>query len=544
MGSYPFILLLVALTASFSNGFKMTLLEEMQALHFEEIGELKLIKSYKAISFQINIRTFAELIKNAKEHFELVKDMFNNDTSTNEKLDTIKLVLELKEMEFKDIVHGLVKTKRNVHSRKKREFMGLLSTEDGRKISLDLNNLRSKSNEIVGISNSLKSVAHNTTILMNKTVEELNRRTAMMNLLDVKNDIERIIKAITKMLNERRLNTEIIPITEVQKDIKNITLKIEENEELPYHKLMDYYYNLPLNYKISEDIIVVEVDVPIVEKDARKLFKIVEIPARNEGKLIMTDVIWKYIAENDNETVVFMTMDVCLKSQYNGTMYFCKSQSPIKNKNATDCLNNAIAGSKTIDMNLCKYSAAQTTSLMFIKLNDGEYFYYTPINETLTVTCGADTIDEILVENTSGIIMLEPECIALTGTYKLITTMRFGPTTQTKINVVRVFFNIDELKENMRKYNTPHVDKFYIESLGLLRDMSKPIKSVEKLDHINFGTMNSDFMSISTILAWIIIVVYVLYSLMKWKKNKSAEAENIIKKRPLEEPVEIYVLKE
>ena len=257
----------------------------------------------------------------------------------------------------------------------------------------------------------------------------------------------------------------------------------------------------------------------------------------------MTDVIWKYIAENDDETVVFMSLDICYKSQYNETMYYCNTQSPIKNKNASDCLNNALSGKKTIDMNLCKYSAAQPTSVMFIKLNEGEYFYYTPVNETLNVTCEGNTISEILIEKTSGIIQLDPDCIAVTSSYKLITTMKYAATTYKKMNIVRVFFNVDELKENIRKYNTPYVDKFYVESLGLLREMSKPTRNVEKLGDRNFDMFTSRFMPYLTILAALIIVIYVLYGAWRLRANKQKEGPKI-SKMPVEEPINFVVIKE
>ncbi|XP_070503810.1 uncharacterized protein [Chironomus tepperi] len=537
MGVYPLILLLVVLTANITNGYNLIPLKEMQALHFEEIGKLNLIQKYKAINFQINIREFIVSIQNATEHFSLVKDMFRNDSFTQNKLDNIKMVLDLKKMEFEDTLYGLVKTEENIHSRRKRETFGLLDKDDGRKINLHLEELRKKTNEIIHIGNSLRLVAHNSSTLLNNTIMEISRKSAMMYLMDQRDEIERIVNAITRMLTERRMNSEIIPITELDKEIKNI--KLNSDETLPYNKLIDYYYNLCLNYTIDEDVIKVEVDIPIVEKLSRKLYKIIEIPARNEGKLIMTDVIWKYIAENDNETVVFMSLDVCHKSQHNGIVYYCKTQSPIKNKNSNDCLNNALSSKSTIDMNLCKYSAAQPTSLMFIKLNDGEYFYYTPENETLTVICGAEPKNEILVEKTSGIIELDPECIAVTSTYKLITTMRYGPTSYRKINIVRASFNVDELKENIQKYNTPFVDKFYIESMGLLRDMSKPIKSVEKLDRAGFSM---DFQGYWTIIASLIIVIFVLYEAWKWKLNKQKESKKITEIVP-EESVDYYIIK-
>lgn len=522
--------------------FNVTQLEEMHALRFEEIGKLKLIKSYKALKFQINIKTFTESILNATEHFQLVKDMFSNDSYTQCKLDNIKMVLDLKKMEFEDTMYGLLKTDRNEHSRMKRflENFGLMTSSHGEQIKIDLNAHREKTNEIVKIANQLGLVANKTTTLLNNTVQDMARKTAMMYLLDEKDDIERIVNAITKMLTERRLKSEIIPINELYDAIN--AMKIDEDEDRPYEKLIDYYYNLRINYTIEPDFIDIEVNVPIVEKAPRKLFKIVEIPARSDGKLIMTDVIWKYIAENHNETVVFMTMDVCYRSQHNEITYYCKTQSPIKNKNSSDCLNDALVGSRKIDINLCKYSAAKPTSLMFIKLNEGEYFYYTPVNETLTITCGAETTNELLVESTSGIINLEPECIAVTSAYKLITTMRYGPTGYRTINVVRVFFDVDKLKDNIKKYNAPYVDNFYIESLGLLRDMSKPIKHIEKLDP-NLSVIKSEVLEFMTIIASLIIVIYVLYSVWKFRSNNRKKTQNT-SKMPLEEPVDFYVIKE
>ncbi|CAG9809318.1 unnamed protein product [Chironomus riparius] len=524
MNTLQTLLLLVTSISITSSGLKIEPLEELEGLRFEEIGKLKLITSYVKLTFDVDIKSIDTLIFNQTRNLDIIKEFYGKDEKSNEnrlnEIDRLRTNLALRKLELQDVLYGLIAPpERNENRRKKRgfTFFDSLSTEDGRKIEMDLNLLKNTINKMIDAHGGLKGHVINATELLNDTIDELGRRAQISTALSVNDEVDRKVNAIIKMLSKERLSGDIITISEFYENIKNITGMLDTNEELPYRKMAEYYYNLRVSHQVFGTTLKLEMDIPFVEKTPRTLYKIMEFPARFGDKLILTDVVWKYVAINSNESMMLESLDPCYKSS--NSVFYCETQSPLQSiSKSDDCVTKALM-SNTIDVELCKIDTVKSSFLTFIRLSDGQYFYYTPTNETLNVTCKAKTTIEFLNASSSGILELDPECRVLTSGYKLLKSVKYQQSPYKKQNILCVSFDVEEVLKNIKKFNTTIVDNFYVDSLSKIREMSKAIPDPpEKIKDLQFIASFGNFEILQYLLMIVlaIFIIHVVYKTYMW----------------------------
>lgn len=519
VSSFVFRFLILAAFASCITAFKIEELNDLQGLRFEEIGQLKLITKFKALNFHVNISTVETLINNATENLDLIAQLYKDDEKRKIDIEKLKTNLELRKLELQDILFGLIQSTRNNEHKRRKRFLDFLSSADGRNIEKDLIRIKDTINNLIDVQGGLKKYVNNVTEFINGTIEELGKRATVAHAIAVNDEVERKVNAIMKLLTRERLSGDIITIPEFQESIGNITKNLTHGEELPYRKMIEYYYNLRVTHIVDNSVIKLEMDVPIIEQSSRTLYKIIEIPARDHDKLILTDAEWKYIAINSNESMVLMSLDPCYKQSR--SMFYCETQSPLKSIDSHDCVTNALV-KKKIDIKLCKTAVVKSSNLTFIRLNDGQYFYYTPTNETLNITCRFEERSLSLLAQTIGILELESGCKAVANEYTLIKTVKYQESPYIKQNILSVSFDAKEIKENFKKYNTPIVDKFYVDSLNILREMAVTIPDVPKIDKLHFAASfgNSEIVMYLLMILLTIFVIHVLYKTYLWFLHK------------------------
>jgi hypothetical protein len=499
------------------NAFTIEPLDELQGLRFEEIGQLKMITKLRSLNFHVNLTTIEVLIDELTVELNLIKQHCESDEKHSNEIDKLNRMLDLKRIELKDILYDLIPMKREMTKRRrKRDFLGFLDASDGRKIEMDLETLRDTANKIIDSHHNLKQGVYDiVTTFVNGTNEELAKRGAISDAKTKVDEIERKVNAIITMLLRERLSGDIITIPEFQVSLQNINASLNhEMEELPYHKIIEYYYNIKMSHVVDNNILKLEMHIPIVERVPRSLHKIIEIPARYNDKLIMTDVEWHYLAINSYDAMMLMSLESCYKTR--NSTYYCEAQSPLKLIDShTDCVTNSFEKRK-IDVTLCKTLAAQFSKLTFIRLSDGQYFYYTPTDETLNITC-KEQIDKINLEkHTTGILQLESECTAIASKYKLIKTAKYKSDIQpyVKQNILNIYFDIAEVKDNLDKVRSPILNNvYYVENSKLIKDMAATLQDVPKIDKLNFRASfaNSEILFYFAIVGLVIFILHLLY---------------------------------
>jgi Baculovirus F protein len=509
-----------------TNCFTVEPLNELQGLRFEEIGQMKLITQLRTLNFHINLTAIESLIDELNIELELIKEHCKTDEKHKSEIEKLSKVLLIKKSELKDILYGVIPLKRvTERRRRKRDFLGFLDASDGRKIEMDLETLRDTANRLIDSHHELKKGVYDiVSTLVNGTNEELAKRNAISDARVKVDEIEKKINSIITILLRERLSGDIISYMEFQVSLESINKTLSHDEELPYQKLIEYYYNLKLTHTVDGNILKLEMHVPIVEKYPRELHKIIEIPARYKDKLIMTDVEWKFMAINSNDTMMLMSLDSCYKASARNTTYYCEAQSPIIDSH-NDCVTNSFRKRK-IDVTLCKTLSAQFSKLTFIRLNDGQYFYYTPTNETLNITCRTKTDKVDLFEHTTGIIEIESECSAISSKYRLIKTGRYQEVPYVKQNILSIYFDIAEVKENIEKTQSPILNNiFYVENSKLIKDMAAVFTDVPKIERLNFKASfsNTEILLYLAMIGLVLFIVHLLYRACFWCRGCGAE---------------------
>lgn len=502
--------------ANITKGLNTEILGELEGLRFEKIGDIKLITKFHTLHFHINISDVVVIINNASEYLELVEKHYKTDEFLVENLEKLRTNLELRSVELADILYGLVqKTPINVLKRSKRGLFDSLSLEHGEQIKKDLDVLTKTVNDLIDSNNGLKAYSTNLTIRYNKTIEELGKRNSVAIINKLHDEAEMKIKAIINLLTQERLSGEIVTLREFEKSLRNIEANLTNDEELPYTKVIDYFYNIPAAHKVEGNIIKLEMNVPIIENALRELYRIIELPARNGDHLIITGVEWKYAARNSNETFMLNELDHCFHPSK--SLYYCELQSTLKDNSAEDCIVSALQNHK-LDAKLCNSVMVKYPNLIFIHLNNGQYFYYTPRNETLKITCRFSDDIHTLIENTIGILELEPGCKATSKEQTLIKTVKYEEAPFIKSRILNITFDLDKVRENIRLYNTPLIDHFLIESINAFKDMAIPPKEIQKIENLHFGSTfgKSTPLDILIIVLFTVVAVFLMNRVYLW----------------------------
>lgn len=490
-------------------------LDELQGLRFEEIGEMKLITEIRKLNFHINLTTIDLIIDDLSKEIEMIKLHCENNEKHQNDLERIEKILALKKTELKDVLYGMISTNKQVRRRRKRDFLGFLDASDGRKIEMDLEILKDTANKLIDSHHNLKKGVYDiVTTFVNGTNEELAKRSAISDAKSKVDEISNKVNGIITMLLRERLSTDIIVIPEFQMSLDSINSTLNHTKEaLPYGKIIEYYYNLKMTHIIDGNILKLELHVPIVEALPRTLHRIIEIPALFDDKLIMTDVEWKFMASNNDTMMMFMSLEPCYKTR--NSTYYCEAQSPIiDSQNSNDCVTNSFAKRK-IDVKLCKMLAAQFSKLTFIRIGDGQYFYYTRENETLNISCGATTEKVELVQHSTGIIQLESECTAIASKYRLIkTNLRYQENPYFKQNILNIYFDIAEVEAKLDKVQSPLLaNVYYVENSKLIKDMAATLTEVPKIDRLNFRASfaNSEIILYLCMVGLVLFIFHLLY---------------------------------
>ncbi len=209
--------------------------------------------------------------------------------------------------------------------------------------------------------------------------------------------------------------------------------------------------------------------IPIVEKSSRTLFRIVQVPARLNNSLIVTKVKSKFLANSSSDFALFSSLSHCIDD----SPFLCDSQSPIF-KTPLDCAIRAFVHRK-VD---CEVKILSLNQILIVQISSGKFFYFSPKNEKIFLTCDGEVkVEEIFG---SGILNLPSGCSAKVSNFRLISTEK----SETKIyKKIEAKFEMKatsvgdkmELKENQFFKNLKEFEE-------ILRFEAKPLEFVPELE--------------------------------------------------------------
>lgn len=443
--------------------------EREGSIRFENIGELKLITNFHQLVLNVNftnIETIMNEVNTTIHHIKLEKydDKFNKKlTVAHENLKKLQgIFYDI----FEDTPSQRVK-KRSLDTALISKI-SLMTNIENENLSENLFIIRQGMNASYNRSIDLLKEFQNVTKNQNYTNAELTKEVIFNEISNKIYTVKTKIRSILTMQHLERLSS-TFEITEgLNKTLEEIKLNLTNDENMPYSTINEYVYNLKVGHTTKGKVLNLFVNVPLIEKNNRKLYKIHELPTNENNNLIITNVKWRYIAIGKENVMMLNSIDHCLKGVKSNT-FMCSEQSPLINANdKSDCLMYAF-NLKEINHDVCKTAGVKLTKLTFIRLGNAEYFYYSPKDEnpSLTIRCD-DKIKNIRLEHGTGILRFQQGCTLNTSKLRIISTRTFSKSQISSINVRYTGPSLDQLKSYLQ---FPE----FIDDEDHLRKISNPV---------------------------------------------------------------------
>lgn len=507
-------------------GYKFEALNEHEGLRFEDVGNVSLITRYNKLTFIVDISNIRTLMGATQKLIFESEEKFENDQNFIDLIRNLKKTLDDQVYTLDDIFN----IKSYNLQRQKRKT-------DEQRLETDLNNFVYFTNEL---NKKLRSAFFN----FNDSIH-IQNATNLILLKDsiinqVNNEIElvrELTKSLLMMQQREKLSELFVSFKEFKDSLQNIAKLLRDDEKLPYSQINEYFYNLKVSQRVRDGNLELSVNIPFIDIINRKLFKIHEIPSYYDGKLMITDVKWHYMAVSDKDMVMFMDSKKCLNGVKH-KIYFCETQSHIEimEKNAS-CLVNAYKFNR-IDPKLCRSIGAEMSKLAFIKLSNGEFFYYAPkVNETtLEITCNGSVNFEVL-KNHTGILTLDQGCRAKSEIFELVSTMSFNH--EIKNIYLEIGYAESDLDDTFKSINKRLADnsKAY-DDLNIFREDIQDTDKEIQTDIVYSAESGMDLVVIFAITFVVIFLVIVFRSIFQdccsseksyYRKKKENNIVKIIK---------------
>lgn len=428
------VALLMTISESFSafqsKNVGIQILDPLEALRFERIGNLKLITETRTLTFQFNL---SSLMKNAEKKFkgglhQIQTLCSENDLSCEADVDRIVENSERRNIELLKI-RDVLRTKRDIVSFFK------VGKED--QIEADLKNLRQTTVELLEVLIDHKYKFLNLSKILNETIVRVasqdNQTMALkIEMLIANARIEMIqldekVKAIYQVMVNKRMDSDLLSVDEFQSHLDKIEATLKGTDKrLPFNNVREYFNKIEAKHFINEETFVVKMEIPIVEKSRRSLFKIHKIPARMDANLFVLDSGWSFLANDSTHISAFLSLELCHETEDDGGVtYHCEPQSPMLSiNNDDDCITNAFKN-RVIDIEACQsmIRVVKFSHLTFIKISDGQFFFHNEKNENLEVLCRGQH-EVMTLPGQTGMISIKQGCTLISRFIKLLVVGR------------------------------------------------------------------------------------------------------------------------
>jgi Baculovirus F protein len=511
------------LSEEFSKPFNIDILQELQGLQFELIGNLKLIVETKTLIIKYNLSDLSPIEDSFNKKIEKIKKACNETKADCKyELDKLSDIFWSKKYELSDLL--------GIRRRNKR-WLPFLTIGDGEVIASDLKELTTHvwqnrqylqfMHGFIGhltnfSSDSLISLVNATTFNANAT--KVIQMTSLINsLFDQMMEYEEKIKSIYRVFVGKRMDSDVISVKKFNEELTKISENLSGDRELAFANVRDIYNNIETLYQFENGSLIFKMEIPIAEKCSKHLFKIRSLPARApENKLLLLDTKWSHLANDSKHIATFISLETCLKTNDKFPTYFCELQSPLYSIDSAECLPKTFKDRK-IDVELCKpmIRAVEFTKLTLIHNDNNEYFYFTNRVENIKIFCHGKKYDAKLTDMT-GIIKLSPGCSVITDQIKLLATHKSQEIEMH--GALKIEFDNEGFERKVKEIRAESFSfKNIIEGSKELHEMFySPIpKSPENIDEY---LANVDFLKLICCLLIAFIALIALYCLYRVKK--------------------------
>ena len=426
-----FITYFVLVSSTESEEFEIRPLNEFQGL-FENVGNLKLIVKWKTLQLNLNLTSFIDETQNELEvKMEKIKSLcVDAKEHCENKLQHLTDSFKAKKRELDDLL-GLKRKKRGLLE----DFFGVMTDEHGEKISEDLQRLymdvkfhREYLKFVQGIIGNLMNFSFDSVIsLVNATNVEKDelRKTKVLSLITdlmlTKTELERKLNAIFGIMINKRMDTSVISVQELEDKLKEMCDELEgTNQSFPFKSIRELLTSIETDYEIEGKIMTFKIEIPFVEDSPWQLYEIHSSPFRWKNDVLMLTPSSSFLASDGNHVTTFVSLKTCYKSNESPPTYFCELQSPMHSVESSDCLTKTFV-TKKVEIDACANMIQdfEYDQLTFIINGNNEYFFFTKRPESIEIYCKGKSYIENLSE-LMGVIKLNRGCSISSKYVKLL----------------------------------------------------------------------------------------------------------------------------
>lgn len=296
-------------------------------------------------------------------------------------------------------------------------------------------------------------IVNSSEIAFNRTMK-IETSLLILKMNDELIELENKVKSIYRVMVNKRIDNDLISESLFQRHLADIETTLDgTSKELPFRNVREYFNKLEVRHRVTESILVLEMEVPIVEKGLKDLFKIHYVPIRIESMLALIDTHWSFLANDSNSISTFVDLKSCYEDST--ATHLCEMESPIYSlETDNDWLVKSFRHGK-IDLENCMSILHMTkfSQLTFIKFGDGKYFYFTLNMDTIQISCD-EKVENVTLVNHSGILSMQPGCSAVSKDVKLLASSRIEESHYWNHNVLNITFDLEKFKKTVEMIST------------------------------------------------------------------------------------------
>lgn len=309
---------------------------------------------------------------------------------------------------------------------------------------------------VLNLHNELKTIER-------ETNKQINENT-------VRNQLNFLIQIATLIIVEHKESTEsiskamnsdfskLLSIDTLKTDLNKIRENIDNTEELPINLDKHNVYELGkiqgVNYRIGEDVIMLELGIPIVESKTYALYTTTPIPIMVDQEMYGIKTTHKYILANvetaESIELSKSQMDGCAQTKQG--VFLCQTNAPVITNNHEQCEAHLLFDQETEAIQgKCKLSKLPRSTYIS-EIFGTEEFIITP-NEKIKMrtVCNKSEAGVTYIETQSK-ISLDRGCSATIGKFRLRKhdAYRWDKLEYEELHVDLSQLNFDEISKKKR----------------------------------------------------------------------------------------------
>lgn len=309
--------------------------------------------------------------------------------------------------------------------------------------------------------------------------------------------------------------TKLISHERLRMDLVDVAQNIDESIFMVVEKLKHIQQIISIKAIIKEKRLLVEIDVPILNKNVHKMHKIIPLPIKYLDKIIIFNLKNQiFLVDNETRTYIFIDqIDLQYCKPVFSSALLCFPQTEMYFENQNTCESN-ILFEEDIQTTLKSCEYKHLSNITYIKrLTDNSYFITTPTDFLIRENCFKEASIFHTIKST-GILKINANCEIITSGMKIFTRNIKTKNSISDITLLHKFTNISIFNASMIELHLQGLKPTKLKYLDINDEFSKLINdtdieisrlhTVEMIGHIEYNITKK--YTIYTIVA---IIVYI-----------------------------------